>query len=730
MVRRRTGRPATESTGPGKSPRKDALEPTETDASPTDVGEPDTPPPLVVETESPQGPDGQQSGVLKGNTGRHTHGEAEVSDSQDQSVSAMLSDIRSLRAELRLLHAELAELNRELANAQPSHRNGGDHYAEQPSPAPDLFSWQRFAVGTEADQRRLHPIKMDAVRAAIARIQAVERESIRPAAVSHRWEITMVTAVLLIATFLRFDQLTLMPPGFHGDEGVLGLEGQRILREGWIGPYVLAAAGSPTGTMYLTAVSVWLLDNTIFAVRAVQALMATLTVVTMYVLLRRSLGTEIALAGSALLAVMHWHIHFSRIGYPHGTWLFFVVAGSATLMEAVRRKDWRWWAATGTLVALGVYTYNAHLLFVGIVVLFALYHVFGWYLLGPAAGLLLYTIAPNSLSLAVLALTFVGLLFRSRLAMRRHLVPIAALIVTLLVLSSPMIRFAADPTAGYFTVFRSQSVFTNGDWSSLDGPEAKVRFVAGRYKDFWDRLCCHPEPDHIDGSGVTPLVPKAMLLLAVAGVFLGLSLHRGPLVAFGLLVILLMPFAAALNEGVMRRSLAMAPFLAMFAAIGLIDLLRLARRLPAIRASVAVAILALVASLAIYGNLVSTPVTMQSPEVRTVFAQEFVDAVNYMRTLPDGSHVYLYSDRWTFGHETRAFLAQNVTGEDRSDQFGPRGFGFYGIDAAKGRPVLIFVGAYLDRADRAARRYPGGETTRGRSDAGPTFIAYMPPMSK
>jgi hypothetical protein len=166
----------------------------------------------------------------------------------------------------------------------------------------------------------------------------------------------------------------------------------------------------------------------------------------------------------------------------------------------------------------------------------------------------------------------------------------------------------------------------------------------------------------------------------------------------------------------------------MFAAIGLIDLLRMARRLPAIRGSVAVAVLALVASLAIYGNVSSTALTMQSPEARSVFAQEFVDAVNYMRTLPNGSHVYLFSDRWTFRHETRAFLAQNVTGEDRSDQFGPRGFGFYRIDAAKGRPVLIFIDAYLDRVAAATRRYPGGEITGGRSDAGTTFIAYLPPM--
>jgi 4-amino-4-deoxy-L-arabinose transferase-like glycosyltransferase len=570
--------------------------------------------------------------------------------------------------------------------------------------------------------------KAHAVSDAIAQIQAVERETIRAAAVSHRWEVAMVATVLLIATFLRFDQLTLMPPGFHGDEGVLGLEGQRILREGWIGPYVLAAAGSPTGAMYLTAVSVWLFDNTIFAVRAVQALMATLTVFTTFVLLRRSFGTEIALAGSALLAVMHWHVHFSRIGYPHGTWLFFVVAGSVTLVEAVRRNDWRWWAATGILVGLGVYSYNAHLLFVAIVLLFALAHLYRWHVLVPAVGLLLYVVAPNPVTLIVLVLAFVGMVVIGTPTTRRRFASLTVMVVTLLVLSSPMIRFAADPTSGYFTVFRSESVFTNGDWASLEGPEAKLRFVASQYMYFWERLCCLVEPDHIDASGVTPLVPKAMLLLAVVGVVLGLSLHGGPLVVFGLLVVLLMPFGSALNEVVMRRSLAIAPFLAMFAAIGLIDLLRMARRLPAIRGSVAVAVLALVASLAIYGNVSSTALTMQSPEARSVFAQEFVDAVNYMRTLPNGSHVYLFSNRWHFGHETRAFLAQNVTGEDRSDQFGPRGFGFYRIDAAKGRPVLIFIDAYLDRVAAAARRHPGGEITGGRSEAGTTFIAYLPPM--
>jgi len=55
----------------------------------------------------------------------------------------------------------------------------------------------------------------------------------------NRWELIAVILLTAIAAFLRTFRLEEIPAGFHGDEAWGGIEGLRILREGWIGPYAV-----------------------------------------------------------------------------------------------------------------------------------------------------------------------------------------------------------------------------------------------------------------------------------------------------------------------------------------------------------------------------------------------------------------------------------------------------------------------------------------------------------
>ena len=69
----------------------------------------------------------------------------------------------------------------------------------------------------------------------------------------NRYELVFVAALTLVAAFLRVYNLTGLPEGLHGDEAVTGLDALRVMREGWIGPYVGSALGQPTGPLYFTA---------------------------------------------------------------------------------------------------------------------------------------------------------------------------------------------------------------------------------------------------------------------------------------------------------------------------------------------------------------------------------------------------------------------------------------------------------------------------------------------
>lgn len=501
----------------------------------------------------------------------------------------------------------------------------------------------------------------------------------------------MAGVVLVIAGFLRLHDLTRFPPGLHGDEAITGIEGRRILAEGWIGPYSPLALGQPSGPLYLTAVSVWLLGDTVLAVRMVPALLSTLTVLAFYVVCRLGLGPRVAVIAAALLAVMGWHVHFARIGFPLSAWPFAVVVAVGLLLEAIRRRDPRWWALAGAALGAGIYAYHAHLLVLGVVGLFA------------AASLLL---TPATWSARGEWLAAFG----------------AALAVVAL----PMARFAAEPANGYFNHARLVSVFHREPWMSIEDPSERAAYLGERYLGYWREVCCAPRFDGVDATGLTPLVPPAMLILAAGGAILGIRHGRNPLLAFAALAVLALPLAAVGTvDGAARRTFAVAPVLALLAAVGIVGGAGLALRAPAwIRYPLLAALLVLTGT-AVSRNVSGVFGTLpESQEARWVFAHELAEASRFMHGLPDDTYVYFLSDRWSIDYETRRFLAPEVRGEDRSREFGDFG---YSVDPAHDRPVFVLVGTYRELIDPIRQRYPGGTTIAGGAAAAPTFVAYVPP---
>lgn len=512
-----------------------------------------------------------------------------------------------------------------------------------------------------------------------------------------RWEPLLAASVLLAALLLRTVNLEGLPYGLHGDEAVTGIEGQRILREGWIGPYSPLALGQPAGPLYLVALSVAALGNTILAVRIVPALLGTLTVVALYWLLRRSFGVTVALVGAGLLAVMSWHVHFARIGFPLESWPLLVVLAAGALVEALRTGDRRWWAAAGAALGLGLYTYNSHPLALAILLGFA----------GLSVAWSVWTgrERPGRLAPAVV----VGL---------------AALLLAAL----PMLLFALDDPSGYLNRFNQTSMLRRPEWTSLD-LGGKAAFLWTRYGSFWDRACCRPLVDGADGTGVTPLVPPAMLVLVAIGVALALVGRRGPLTFAGLLLLLLLPFGSVLTDGgLARRTLALSPFLALFAAIGAVDGIALIRRRAYASNALSLAALALLGAIA-YQNLDNYFGRFPTSDARRfVFAQEMFEASRFLRDLPADRRVYFFSERWSLDYETRQYLAPNVKGEDRSTEFGrPPVRGRLDVDLASGPPVFVFLGRYRAQVDQVRALYPGGSlAVVGPTDA-PSFVAYSAP---
>jgi uncharacterized membrane protein len=501
----------------------------------------------------------------------------------------------------------------------------------------------------------------------------------------------LVLLVTGIALALRLVNLTSIPTGLHGDEAIVGMEGQRVLREILIDPYSPSALGQPTAPFYLAALTVWIWDNTVLAVRLSAVIFGTLAIPALFLVVRQFLGTPTAAFSASLLAVMGWHIHYSRIAFPLPAWPLWVILTVGALVYAAQSKSLLWWGVAGFMAGSGVYIYNAHPLMFGILGLFA----FGWLVLQHR----------QNLTRAV----HYGLVFAG-----------AALLSLI-----PMLWFVVNNTRLYWNSVNRHSIQDTDHWQALQGPPEQVRYMLTEYWHFWWRLAFSPSVDYVDASGITEVVPPLLLLIAAAGLVIALIRRREPLVWLGAMIVLLMPFATVLtDQGAMRRTLVIAPFLAMFGAIGIIETIRYlhARATPAVW-RIGITVIAVITLAGIGTDLRNYYVVHgDSPTQHWVFAEDFYEASMFIQGLSKEQYVYFMSERWSFDYEPRRFLAPDARGEDRSDEFGQFGLD---VDRANGDPVFVLVGAYRSEIVALQEWYPDGEMVAGPGAPDPAFIAYF-----
>jgi len=503
-------------------------------------------------------------------------------------------------------------------------------------------------------------------------------------------EASLFLAVVIFAAALRLWNLSFLPFGFHGDEAVSGLEAQRIWRENGIGPYTSAALGQPTGPIYWVALSIRIFGDTIFAVRLVSALSGTLSIVVLYFGARRHFGPKVAWLAAFLLTVTTWHLHYSRIGFPLAMWPLFVLLGAFLLLEAIERRHAAWWAFAGAILGCGIYIYNAHWLFLATACAYAAWRLWddkriSW---------------PQRLS-------FAG-------------------IFTLALLGSalPMLLYALKPQHSFSTHFALYSLFQQPEW--VKAPSYGVRFslVVGRYFDFWERLCWNPHLDFSDGSGIVSLMPLPLTLLAAAGIYRSWKRRHEKALSFFLLWVLVLPCAAVFTvEGTLRRTFALAPILALFAALGLVEIYRaLMKRKPHLQRVVKVAIAGLLLVITAQALRDYFVRFLRSEHQSWVFLTEITQASHWMQQLSPDSHVYFFSERCSAHYQTRQFLAPRVWIEDRSKEYGS-----YSLDNRNGdrESIWMLLDKYQTSLDKIRTLHPGGQIIYGPPLPGTDKICFV-----
>jgi 4-amino-4-deoxy-L-arabinose transferase-like glycosyltransferase len=194
---------------------------------------------------------------------------------------------------------------------------------------------------------------------------------------SLKTEIILLFFVLIIAAFMRLFMIDSIPSGCFSDEALNGLTALDILNGRSLPVYIGPQAPNNAAVfMYYIAVIFKLFGIGATQLRLTPAFLGILAVPAFYFLIRYIGGAGPALTGSFILALMRWHIIFSRIAF-HAA--FAVVAVIFVLYFALRSfysKKTYDFIFLGITFSFSFYTYQSARLCFFVLIIFMIYVFF------------------------------------------------------------------------------------------------------------------------------------------------------------------------------------------------------------------------------------------------------------------------------------------------------------------------------------------------------------------
>lgn len=196
----------------------------------------------------------------------------------------------------------------------------------------------------------------------------------------NKYFLVAVFAIFLLALGMRTYQLSRFPVSLSMDEAAIGYNAYSILKTGKdefgeAFPLAFRSAGDykPPVDVYLTVPSIFFFGLNEFAIRLPVVLLGAATVIFL-ILLARSVGLSAigSLFAGLFLAILPWHIHFSRGSFEAITALFFLVLGAWLFISWTKSK--KTYQLTGSVVSfsLSLWSYHAERLFVPLLTIFLL----------------------------------------------------------------------------------------------------------------------------------------------------------------------------------------------------------------------------------------------------------------------------------------------------------------------------------------------------------------------
>lgn len=175
------------------------------------------------------------------------------------------------------------------------------------------------------------------------------------------WDLTEAAAlgvVLLVAAAFRLFRIDSLPFGLWWDEASYGLQVLHIMNDPSYRPVFVGGASQMPALMWYVMIPFFAaFGPTPLGLRIASATAGVLGVLAVYLLSRELFGKRTGFIAGLLLAVMAWHVNWSRIGMA-GVWSVALDALSAFfLIRALRTGSWLSFALAGTALGLGLNMY-------------------------------------------------------------------------------------------------------------------------------------------------------------------------------------------------------------------------------------------------------------------------------------------------------------------------------------------------------------------------------------
>jgi 4-amino-4-deoxy-L-arabinose transferase-like glycosyltransferase len=172
-------------------------------------------------------------------------------------------------------------------------------------------------------------------------------------------ELGILLVVVAAAVWLRVPNLAATPPNVHGDEAAIGLEARRMLAGQLPTVFAIGRSQFPALGYASHAATMLLFGDGLLGLRTASAVEGVLSVVLLYLLVRRLWASRPALLAAAFMAVGAWHIHFSRTGFLNIQSALAILLVLYFVVRGVQERRTLDWLLCGFAIGVSIEVYSA-----------------------------------------------------------------------------------------------------------------------------------------------------------------------------------------------------------------------------------------------------------------------------------------------------------------------------------------------------------------------------------